>query len=541
MKERLRNAMMKNGFEKEPIQRNVGNDEQREAMRTAQFLQKMRTRLGLKTPSARYEQTPIAVLLSDLSSRDWTVRVQAVRELERWDKEIVCRPLLQALADPEPAVRAAAARAIGTWGREAPPQELLDIVYDPAWNVRASAIQALGKMKQPALLDIFLSALATDEHTAVRVAALWALAHQSEKAPIEPLILALQDGDVLVRATAASTLAGFGMRAPIRALVHALDDEEECVRTAVTGTLEQLSKHFPDQIPVEFLLCSLQHHDEMVRATAACALGDLKVHASIGLLVRALRDESTLVREAAAQSLKDMQHSQLSNSVTRILRLPEPEMRVRVWQALELLRRLVPASPLIAIMQAFLGKQEEGGQLSWYEVAGKVLLVIHCCYENLSDATQEAVASLVEETAIEQFAAALQDADGIVRALAQQAQEILNDAPEMGCLLGVANFPNCGKDSTPVKVVLSCMSKEQPRRDASGSWCQKHRAMEVLRSLKLTVMNCHRKSLDSFTRYGVEIKVWYAPPMELSTASAWEMQGSCWHLSSSLRHQATRS
>jgi HEAT repeat protein len=532
---------MKNEFEGEstPIMSEHGKQE--EAFRTALFVQKMRVQLGLPLSSAFYEKPSLEKVLADLSSEDWSIRVRAVRGLEQYDKETTRQPLLQALLDPAAAVRGAAARVLSTWGTDAPMPELYAARHDPDWSVRVSVIQALGKMKQHTLLPIFPQVLASDPSPAVRMAAIWALAYQPNVAPIEPLQLALQDSDPLVRMATAQALAEFGERVPICALVQALDDPEKVVSTAVSSTLEVLSRQYPHHVPVEFLRCSLQHHqDEMVRASAACVLGELKTSVSIGPLIQALHDTSAVVRGAAAQALKEVQLPQPpSRTLTRVLHAPESVMREEVRLALEQWKVHQCGVQFASMMQSLLDMHlRDDVHHSWFEIAGKMTVIVECRYESLNKASQDAMYALVQEVPVEQFQAALQEDDEVICALAKQVEAQLAQYPlRAGCLLASIELPARKAGHAPIKVVLHCMNTEPPPREPSCSWTRDHRWKCMFRQLPLPVIGrCSRLSGGRSRPEG--IRVWYASSQaDLSPASM--TSASC--LGLSLGHPAAQS
>src|SRR5450755_555730 len=79
-------------------------------------LQTLRARLGLKNPYRSGERS-VDLLLFDLTSPEWTTRVEAVRGLEKLGSQAPGDALLAALKkDESKFVRAAAARAIGGLG-----------------------------------------------------------------------------------------------------------------------------------------------------------------------------------------------------------------------------------------------------------------------------------------------------------------------------------------------------------------------------------------------------------------------------------------
>jgi hypothetical protein len=278
----------------------------------------------------------------------------------------------------------------------------------------------------------------------------------------------------------------------------------------------------------------------MVRASAACALGELKTPVSIGPLIQALHDTSATVRGAAAQALKEVQASQLSSStLTRALHTPEPVMREEVRLALEQWKAHQCREPIASMMQSLLDAQSRDDvHHSWFEIAGKVILIVECRYESLDKASQEAMYALVQDVPVEQFQAALQEEDEVICALAKQVQaRVLNHFPEVGCLLASIELPARRAGHAPIKVVLYCANTEPPSREPS--WSGDHRWKGVFRQLSLSVVGrCSRLSGGCSRPGGV--KAWYTSPQaHLSPAST--AQRSYWYSGISLGHPATQS
>jgi HEAT repeat protein len=94
----------------------------------------------------------VQAVMRDLDSRDWSVRMEAVRRLEmmRGEAAPAVPRLAQALADESQYVRAAAARALGKIGGADAVDRLIKALDDRAFHVRQNAVWALGEIGAPA-------------------------------------------------------------------------------------------------------------------------------------------------------------------------------------------------------------------------------------------------------------------------------------------------------------------------------------------------------------------------------------------------------
>ncbi|GER91064.1 hypothetical protein KDW_52260 [Dictyobacter vulcani] len=192
-------------------------------------------------------ESPLAVeqLRAHLRHADWTVRVEALRQLERCKEPLPITDILICLQDEHKAVRAAAIRLLDKSGDTIPLDPLLTALYDPDWHVRSRAVMALGNHLQHAPLDPLLYALG-DQDEAVRSAAVTALGKLGEQTPLEYIVAALQDPSWMVREAAGMVLAESGQLASGGSLPGAMTDQGQHVT-------------HPSE-PVALLMASPVHH-----------------------------------------------------------------------------------------------------------------------------------------------------------------------------------------------------------------------------------------------------------------------------------------
>ena len=240
--------MMQN-FEEHLLGRSQGEDDLTSEMSST--LQSLRFRLGLENSSGlgnRLESQEDA--LQNLSHRDWTIRVEAIRILGASGKHEFVKPLTVLLQDRDMAVREAVAKALGELGGEASVTPLVSCLKDEAWSVRATALQSLGKL--------------------------------GEFAPIEPLVAGLEDEDVSVRLAAVRALEKQAKRVPLEVFVTVLGDKVDLVRSAAIRVIERLLEH-PEQCVftntfVNVLIEKAKSKEEDVRLAAVDFLRILLTH-----------------------------------------------------------------------------------------------------------------------------------------------------------------------------------------------------------------------------------------------------------------------
>ncbi len=178
------------------------------------------------------------------------------------------------------------------------PEYLATALTYSDWVMRTAAVQALGKQGERAPLEPLLNAL-QDEHEAVRAIAARALGMQGERTPVEPLIVALHDPAWRVRTAAALALGRLTNRTPVEPLVPMMHDAHAAVRAAVVWALGRLG----EQAPIEQLVMALHDTAWSVREAAVMALKEQGERAPIAPLLAARWDEDSSVRQAAEAAL----------------------------------------------------------------------------------------------------------------------------------------------------------------------------------------------------------------------------------------------
>lgn len=178
------------------------------------------------------------------------------------------------------------------------PESLMAALSYSDWAMRTAAVQALGKQGERAPLGPLLQAL-QDEHAAVRAMAARALGMQGERIPVEPLIVALHDPAWRVRTAAVLALGKLTNRTPLEPLLPMMHDEHASVRAAVVWALGRLG----EQAPIEQLVMALHDTAWPVREAAVMALKEQGERAPIAPLLAARWDEDSLVRQAAEAAL----------------------------------------------------------------------------------------------------------------------------------------------------------------------------------------------------------------------------------------------
>lgn len=170
---------------------------------------------------------------------------------------------------------------------------------DPSWKIRMQATQKLGKMGKQAPLELLLVAL-NDQHSSVRAAAARALGRNLRPAAASALVKALSDDEWVVRAEAALALGQIGERAHVEPLLAATHDRDAAVRAAAYRALSEISA----EQALEQFNTALQDDDWSVREAATLALDRQNRQSALPPLLDACLDKDPMVRRAAEMILR---------------------------------------------------------------------------------------------------------------------------------------------------------------------------------------------------------------------------------------------
>ncbi len=220
-----------------------------------------------------------------------------------------CRPLTDALQDPDARVRWESAVTLGSLGpeaREAGPA-LIGALQDQDEVVRRAAATSLEQIAPDGAIPALVGALGDSDNGVRRVAAIsLGRLGARDQATVAALSGALQDGNVGVRQAAAASLEQMGPAAKdaVPALTQAVQNAEPEVRAAAASALAAIGPEARDAVPVLSELLK----DEALRPAAAAALGAIgpEAKAAVPALLELWHGSNAEAREQAAAALKSI-------------------------------------------------------------------------------------------------------------------------------------------------------------------------------------------------------------------------------------------
>lgn len=199
---------------------------------------------------------------------DFTIRLNAIRVLSRFNLESVRNVLLKALTDSNKYMRQAALDGISSNNFGVSAQQICPLLKDPDLSVQTKAIEALVRIKDPNTVSYLIDIL-NDNSEYVRRAAVEVLNEIADHRAIKDLLVAMRDSDWWVRVRAADALGSIGGPRVVEAVMGLMRDGDEFLRRTAVEILNSVK----DERAYFYLVQALNDQDWWVRERAIDALG----------------------------------------------------------------------------------------------------------------------------------------------------------------------------------------------------------------------------------------------------------------------------
>ena len=211
--------------------------------------------------------------------------------------------LVEGFNDTRGMKRLAFAEILGRVGKPATPALIDGLANHENEVVRRACAKTMTLIADRATIPTLVHALLNDEDTVVQGSAVGALAVMGEEAA--PVLLDIVESDEYPDSS--KGLATWGLSfvgtAGAAHLYARADAEREEVRSAVVGALVSLVQEDEDEKALNLILKALKDESSMVRSEAAAALGKLDNKAMVSELMPSLSDDEGVVRKTAAMAL----------------------------------------------------------------------------------------------------------------------------------------------------------------------------------------------------------------------------------------------
>jgi HEAT repeat protein len=298
----------------------------------------------------RNRQESVTSVAALLRAPDKGTRLYALNLLATYpliEISVVEGPLWELMQDPDPEIRAVAGKLMGLLH---PPEQLFRQLASSHLSEKLEAIEALAAIGSQKVYTALLEAAARAPEEAVRRAARAVLARAENTEALAFLIDTLSSPDEALRATAKDILRACGARAlaAILASLHSPRKNQRAIAVELVGELGIREA-------TEALVGALSDPVDEVRAKAAQALGRIgnPTTGTTAVLLRALTDSSSLVRDAAAVALAESGESHVLAALLEFLRHRQSSAHIGLppAQLAQFLAHAFPAEP--AVLEAW--------------------------------------------------------------------------------------------------------------------------------------------------------------------------------------------
>lgn len=275
--------------------------------------------------------------------RDWA-RQAAARILAEVGDERTIQPLIARLDDPILNVQETAAQALVHLGAMAIPALQAALTSESPWRVlwASDALVQLGESDALAtLLDLL-----HHPHWSIRQSAIAKLTKLGDRQIVEPIIACLQDSHDKVQRQAVQALGELKDDRAIAPLLELAQSAADPLWRSIIGALSQ----FNHPEISELMLTVVQHPDPVTRYHATLSLRSGESAQIFPLLLNALEDPNSDVRQAAAQVLGDRGDPQAVKPLIQRLKQTQGQDESIISALLKLGKPAV--APLIAVLKA---------------------------------------------------------------------------------------------------------------------------------------------------------------------------------------------
>lgn len=300
------------------------------------------------------------LLINALKSKEWRIRIRAVRCLAKMKSHKSVDPLInEVLCDKDPQVKKSALDALLEIGDKKAAPHVLALLKDDDLLIRQKAVDCINQLGNSEIIPQVLE-LMRDNDVNIRRCAVEIITKMKDPKTGEALVKAMKDADWWVRDLATDALAEIKGENTVKILIAMLNDSDENIRRCAVEFFNKVS----DASAVEPLIGLLKDEDWWVREKAVSALGRLKdpraikplaeltgddetkwaVPGALGQiggkeiiepLVGFLSDDQKRVRIEAIRALSKLKSQETVSELKKTLEDPEKEVRLEATNALK--------------------------------------------------------------------------------------------------------------------------------------------------------------------------------------------------------------
>lgn len=286
-----------------------------------------------------------SLLLSHAETDELLERVKqqlASDTFDSQDRQLIWQ-MVECLGDTRGLVRLGFAEVLGEVGQPAVDTLIEALLHHSNVVVRRAAGKTLTLIEDPVAVPHLIYALLNDEDTVVQASAIGALARMGIAA-VDPLleVLASPESSESNKGHAAWGLAFIGSVAKDK-LFAAYSSDSAAVRAATVGAIAKVAQEDPsDSSALDLLVKALNDADTDVRNESAAVLASLQHQPAIPILQRLLESPASETRKSAALSLmKFGDRSSIAKLQSALEREQDPNAKRAIALAVSMLQKPV--------------------------------------------------------------------------------------------------------------------------------------------------------------------------------------------------------
>ena len=228
----------------------------------------------------------VKLLINALKSKEWRIRVRAVKNLGKMKSNKSVEPLMEILSEKDPQMKKSALDALMEIGDKKIAPSVLVLLKDEDLMIRQKAVDCIYEIGDSQIIPQVLE-LMQEKDVNIRRCAIEIINKMKDPKAGEALVRAMKDSDWWVRNVAMEALAEIKGENTVTILIAMLNDSDENIRRCAVEFFNRVS----DPSAVEPLIGLLNDKDWWVREKTVSALGRLKDPRAIKPLTELINDE----------------------------------------------------------------------------------------------------------------------------------------------------------------------------------------------------------------------------------------------------------
>ncbi len=273
----------------------------------------------------------VKLLINALKSKEWRIRVRAVKSLGKMKSNKSVEPLMEILSEKDPQMKKSALDALMQIGDKKIAPSVLSLLRDEDLMIRQKAVDCIYEIGDSQVIPQVLE-LMQEKDVNIRRCAIEIINKMKDPKAGEALVKAMKDSDWWVRNVAMEALAEIKGENTVSILIAMLNDSDENIRRCAVEFFNRVS----DPSAVEPLIGLLNDKDWWVREKTVSALGRLKDPRAIKPLTKLINDEE--IKWVIPGALAKIGGKEVIGPIVEFLGDDQKRVRIEAIRALSALK-----------------------------------------------------------------------------------------------------------------------------------------------------------------------------------------------------------